>query len=101
LKDVEDDDEAVQEKFNNVVGKEVIEAEGKIDFSLILFSVAQFFAPSKPFIADSSSGSSKYFSTLSFATAIILSNFSFSFSFSDKTFSSSVKKSLSFNAAHG
>jgi hypothetical protein len=32
LKDVEDDDEAVQEKFNNVVGKEVIEPEGKIDF---------------------------------------------------------------------
>jgi hypothetical protein len=47
LKDVEDDDEAVQEKL-----------------------------------------SSKYFSTLSFATLIILSNFSFSFSFSDKTFSS-------------
>jgi hypothetical protein len=36
--------------------------------SLILFSVAHFFAPSKPFIASSSSGSSKYFSTLSFAT---------------------------------
>jgi hypothetical protein len=32
LKDVEDDDEAVQEKFNNVVGEEVIEPEGKIDF---------------------------------------------------------------------
>jgi hypothetical protein len=29
--------------------------------SLILFSVAHFFAPSKPFIANSSSGSSKYF----------------------------------------
>jgi hypothetical protein len=64
--------------------------------SLILFSVAHFFAPSKPFIADSSSGSSKYFSTLSFATLIILSNFSFSLFFSAKTFSSSVKKSLSF-----
>jgi hypothetical protein len=33
LKDVEDDDEAVQEKFNNVVGEEAIEPEGKIDFS--------------------------------------------------------------------
>jgi hypothetical protein len=33
LKDVEDDDEAVQEKFNNVVGKEVTKPEGKIDFS--------------------------------------------------------------------
>jgi hypothetical protein len=33
LKDVEDDDEAVQEKFNNVVGEEVREAKGKIDFS--------------------------------------------------------------------
>jgi hypothetical protein len=51
----------------------------------------------KPFIADSSSGSSKYFSTLSFATLIILSNFSFSLFFSAKTFSSSVKKSLSFS----
>ena len=33
LKDVEDDDEAVQEKFNSVVGEEAIEPEGKIDFS--------------------------------------------------------------------
>jgi hypothetical protein len=32
LKDIEDDDEAVQEKFNSVVGEEVIEPEGKIDF---------------------------------------------------------------------
>jgi hypothetical protein len=34
----------------------------------MFFSVAHFFAPSKPFIASGSSGSSKYFSTLSFAT---------------------------------
>jgi hypothetical protein len=34
--------------------------------SLISFSTAQFFAPSKPFFANSLLGSSKYFSTFSF-----------------------------------
>jgi hypothetical protein len=33
LKDVEDDDEAVQEKFNSILSKETREPEGKIDFS--------------------------------------------------------------------
>jgi hypothetical protein len=48
-------------------------------------------APSKPFFANSLLGSSKYFSTFSFAAAINLSNcafsFAFSFSFSDTAFS--------------
>jgi hypothetical protein len=58
------------------IDKEVKAADMfEVNTTIMRCSVAHFFAPSKPFIASSSSGSSKYFSTLSFATLIILSNF--------------------------
>jgi hypothetical protein len=68
------------------VGYELVQDGMKFEFVKIDETLT---APSKPFFANSLLGSSKYFSTFSFAAAINLSNCAFSFSCSDAAFSSS------------